>query len=116
MNLFYAIYAFVLGITNFNSGMRLVKKEGWMQLVGLSALTVGVVALIVGFQALFGFYVNPIILLLPLVFAGFVITVESWRNVKHGGIFAWFIAIYNSFAWISNLLRLFYLLSGNRRD
>ncbi len=116
MNLFYAIYAFVLGITNFNAGLRLVKREGWTQWVGVSALTVGVVAFIAGFQTLFGVYVNPIMLLLPLVFAGFVITVESWRNVKRGGIFAWFIAIYNSFAWISNLSRLFYLLNGKRKD
>ena len=116
MNLFYAIYAFVIGVVDINSGMRLVKKEGWTQWVGLSSLVIGVVAFIAGFQALFGFYVNPIMLLLPLVFAGFVITVESWRDVKHGGFMAWFIALYNSFAWISNLIRLLYLLNGNRRD
>jgi len=116
MNWLYAIYAFVIGVVDVKSGMRLIKQNGWNQWVGFSSLIIGVVAFVSGFQSLMGFYVNPIMLLLPLVFAGFVITVESWKDVQNGGIGAWFVALYNSFAWITNLIQLLALLNENRRD
>lgn len=115
MSWLYAIYAFVIAAVDLTAGMRLVKKEGWEQWVGLSALTVGVVALVAGFQALLGFAVDPLLLLIPLVGAGFVLMVESWRTVRRGGIGAWLLAIYNTFAWVANLLRLLFLLQDRRR-
>jgi len=115
MNILYAIYAFIIGGVNLRSGMVLVKRDGWEQWVGFSALAVALVALIAGFQAVFGFYVDPLMLLIPLVFAGFIIMVESWRTVKYGGWTAWLLAIYNTFAWVTNVIQLLYLLQ-NRRD
>ncbi|HDR53769.1 MAG TPA: hypothetical protein ENN60_03845 [archaeon] len=116
MNLLYAIYALVIGGVDINAGLKLVKREGWEQWVGFSALAVGGVALIAGVQALLGFYVDPLLLLIPLVGAGTIILIESWRQVRAGrGFWGVLIALYNTFAWVVNLLHLFYLLQGRRR-
>lgn len=117
MNWLYAIYAFIIGGVNVNSGLMMVKREGWEQWVGFSALIVGAVALVAGFQALLGFYVDPLMLLIPLVGAGLVITVESWRQVREtGSFFGVLLALYNTFAWVINLLHLLSILQGRRRD
>ncbi|MBR9680482.1 MAG: hypothetical protein GOU98_01500 [Candidatus Altiarchaeota archaeon] len=114
MSLFYAIYAFIIGGVNISSGLLMIKHEGWEKLVGYSAILIAFVAILAGFQALLGFYVDPIMLLIPLVFAGFIIMIQSWRTVRHGGWTAWFFAIYNTFAWVTNVIQLLYLLQ--RRD
>ena len=115
MGFLYALYAFVIAAIDIGAGMRLVKEEGWNQWVGLSALLVGAVAAIAGVQALLGFYVDPLFLLIPLVGAGFVIMLDSWKQVKEtGSIWGVFIAIYNTLAWIVNLLQLIYILQERR--
>ena len=115
MSLLYALYAFVIAGIDISAGMRLVKREGWEQWVGFSALIVGAVALVAGFQALLGFAVDPLWLLLPLVGAGFVIMVDSWKRVKEkGGLWSIVIAVYNTFAWIVNLIQLLALLQRRR--
>ncbi len=114
MGLLYAVYAFVIGAANVQAGMQLSRKRGWEQWVGFSALAVAVVAFVAGFQSLMGFYVDPLMLLVPLVFAGFVIMVESWRTVSERGFWGWLLAVYNTFAWLTNVLQLIYLLQSRR--
>jgi len=117
MSLLYALYAFVIGAVDLQAGLKLVKQEGWDQWVGLSAIAVGIVAFIAGFQALLGFYVDPLFLLLPLVGAGSVIMLESWRQVKErGGISSVLVALYNTFAWVWNLIQLLALLQGREKE
>ena len=115
MSILYAIYAFIIGGIDLQAGFTLVKREGWERIVGLSAIGIGVIAFIAGFQALLGFSINPLLLLIPLVGAGFVIMLESWKRVKErGGIGSVLIALYNTFAWLWDLAQLIYLLQRRR--
>ena len=115
MSILYALYAFVIAGIDIAAGMRLVKREGWDQWVGFSALIVGAVAGVAGIQALLGFYVDPLMLLIPLVGAGLIIVIDSWKQVKRTGNF-WsiLIALYNTFAWIIDLLQLLALLERRK--
>jgi hypothetical protein len=111
----YALYAFVIAFINTGAGLRLVKREGWDKLLGYSSLAVAAVAVVAGLQSVMGFAVDPLLLLLPLVVAGSVITIESWRTVHQRGIGGWLLAIYNTFAWVANLAQLLFLLQDRRR-
>ncbi len=115
MSLLYALYAFAIAFIDLQAGLKLVKREGWDQLVGLSAIAVGLVAIVAGAQALLGFPVDPLLLLIPLVGAGFVITLDSWKQVKEGGGFgSILLALYNTFAWVWDLIQLISLLGRER--
>ena len=116
MSLLYAIYAFVIGVVDLLGGWRLIQEEdNWQKIVGISAILIGVIAFIAGFQAILGFYVDPLFMLLPLVGAGFIIMVDSWKQYKEtGSLSGLFIAIYNTFAWIINLIQLIMLLERRR--